>query len=314
MVIFSIIFAVFLKVQPPTGHPSGLHSFALFLLCGLLPWNFFSIGTTASMGSLIANSNLIKKVYFPREILVASTVAAVFVAFCVEMAVLGAVLLFFGNMVLPWIPVVIVIMLIEAVFVGGIGLVLSVIDVYFRDTEHFMGIAMQALFYSAPIVYPISYVPKTADVLGMTIPLRRIYELNPLVTFVESFRSALYDLSVSSDRRPRVPRGVGGGVAGVRALGVREARASVGGGAVSPEIAIAVKDVGKKYRPVLRAEPVAQGVVHAATPREVRRVLGAPGHLLRGAEWYHVRAHRRERIRKEHVAEVHCPDPQARVG
>jgi lipopolysaccharide transport system permease protein len=194
MVIFSVIFSVFLKVQPPTGDPSGLHSFALFLLCGLLPWNFFATGTTASMGSLIANSNLIKKVYFPREILVASTIGAVLVAFFVEMSVLGVVLLFFGNMVLPWIPVVVVIMLIEAVFVGGIGLVLSVIDVYFRDTEHFVGIAMMALFYSAPIVYPIKYVPTTAHVLGMTIPLRRIYELNPLVTFVESYRNALYDL------------------------------------------------------------------------------------------------------------------------
>jgi lipopolysaccharide transport system permease protein len=102
--------------------------------------------------------------------------------------------LFFGNMVLPWIPVVVLIMLIEAVFVAGIGLVLSVIDVYFRDTEHFMAIALQALFYSAPIVYPIKYVPKTADLLGMEIPVRTIYELNPLVTFVESFRSVLYDL------------------------------------------------------------------------------------------------------------------------
>ena len=45
--IYSIVFAVFLKVQPPTGDPSGLHSFVLFLLCALLPWNFFSIGTTA---------------------------------------------------------------------------------------------------------------------------------------------------------------------------------------------------------------------------------------------------------------------------
>ena len=90
MVIYSIVFSVFLKVQPPTGHPSGLHSFALFLLCGLVPWNFFANGMTASMGSLIANSNLIKKVYFPREVLVVSTVGSLLVTFCIEMAVLGA--------------------------------------------------------------------------------------------------------------------------------------------------------------------------------------------------------------------------------
>ena len=70
---------------------------------------------------------------------------------------LGAILLIFGNMVLPWIPVVHRrACCIEAVFVLGIGLVLSVLNVYFRDVEHFVGIAMQALFYSAPIVYPIT--------------------------------------------------------------------------------------------------------------------------------------------------------------
>jgi ABC-2 type transport system permease protein len=98
-------------------------------------------------------------------------------------------------MVVPWIPVVLVLMAIEAIFVMGIGLTLSAFNVYFRDVEHFMAIALQALFYSAPIVYPISYVPKEAQLLGWTIPVRSLYELNPLVTLVESFRSALYDLS-----------------------------------------------------------------------------------------------------------------------
>jgi ABC-2 type transport system permease protein len=195
MVIFSIIFSVFLKVQPPVGDPSGLHSFALFLLCGLLPWNFFASGSTAAMSSLVANSNLIKKVYFPRAIIVGSTVASGLVTFGVEMLVLSAVLLAVGNMVVPWIPVVLVLMAIEAIFVMGIGLTLSAFNVYFRDVEHFMAIALQALFYSAPIVYPISYVPKEAQLLGWTIPVRSLYELNPLVTLVESFRSALYDLS-----------------------------------------------------------------------------------------------------------------------
>ena len=194
MVIFSVVFSFFLKVQPPVGDPSGLHSFALFLLCGLLPWNFFSIGSTASMSSLIANSNLIKKVYFPRGIVVGSTVGAAVVSFSVELLVLSVVLLFAGNMVLPWIPVVIMLVALTTVFVLGCGLILSALNVYFRDVEHLVNIALQALFYSAPIVYPISYVPKEGEILGMTIPVRTLYELNPLVKIVESFRAVLYDL------------------------------------------------------------------------------------------------------------------------
>jgi ABC-2 type transport system permease protein len=194
VIIFSIIFSLFLKIQPPTGDPSGLHSFPLFLLCGLLCWNFFAVGMMSGTGSLIANSNLIKKVYFPREILVVSTVWAVLVAFGVEMLVLCVVLLAVGNMIIPWIPMLLVLMAIETVFVLGIGLMLSVFNVYFRDVEHFINIALQALFYSAPIVYPIRYVPQEAHVLGMTIPVRAIYDLNPLVRFVGAFRAVLYDL------------------------------------------------------------------------------------------------------------------------
>jgi ABC-2 type transport system permease protein len=70
--------------------------------------------------------------------------------------------------------------------------------VYFRDVQHFVTIALQALFYSAPIVYPISYVPDEADFLGMTIPLGDLYRLNPIVQFVEAYRDALYDLRFPS--------------------------------------------------------------------------------------------------------------------
>jgi ABC-2 type transport system permease protein len=194
MVIFTIIFSVFLKVEPPTGDPSGLHEFALFLLCGLLPWTFISVGVTTCMKSLIANSNLIKKVYFPRELLVFSNVAALAVTFAIELGVLLVVLLAFGNMVLPWIPMLLVCVLILGLMVLGIGLLLSVLNVYFRDIEHLVPIAIQALFYSAPIVYPIRFVPKHSDVLGVDIPVRDIYDLNPLVSVVNVFRAVLYDL------------------------------------------------------------------------------------------------------------------------
>ncbi len=198
MLIFTVIFSAFLKVEPPVGEPSGLHSFALYLLCGLLPWNFLSAGITGSMGTLLGNSNLVKKVYFPREVLVASSVAALFVSFLVEMGVLVVVLLAFGNMVLPWLPMMLVIMAIQTVFVLGIGLALGVVNVYFRDVQYLVTIALQALFYSTPIVYTLSYVPERSTILGVSVPVRELYELNPLVVFVECYRDVLYDLRFPS--------------------------------------------------------------------------------------------------------------------
>jgi ABC-2 type transport system permease protein len=194
VVIYTIIFSVFLGVNPPRGVPSGLKSFVLFLLCGLVPWNFVSNCLIGTLDSIVGNANLVKKVYFPRELLVVATVASLLVTFCIELSVVAVVLLIAGNMVLPWIPVAIFLMLLLTVMLLGIGLALSVTNVYFRDVKHFMNIAMQALFYSAPIVYPISQVPVHKTVAGVSVPVLAIYRLNPLVRFVEAFRDVLYNL------------------------------------------------------------------------------------------------------------------------
>jgi ABC-type polysaccharide/polyol phosphate export permease len=193
--IYWLVFGVFLKVEPPTGDPSGLSSYALFLVCGLIPWNFFSAGVGASPDTLISNGNLIKKVYFPREILIISTTGSQLVTFLVELGVLGVILLIAGNMVLPWIPVLLVLVAIEFVMILGIAMLFSVLNVYFRDVKHFVTLALQILFYAVPVVYPLSLVPKHKEVWGMNIPVRQIYELNPLVAMIECFRSVLYDLS-----------------------------------------------------------------------------------------------------------------------
>jgi ABC-2 type transport system permease protein len=87
-----------------------------------------------------------------------------------------------------------VLVFIEAVFVLGIALALSVFNVYFRDVQYFVFIMFQVLFYTVPVVYPITYVPVHATVGGVQIPVLYIYRLNPLVRIVESFRAVLYDL------------------------------------------------------------------------------------------------------------------------
>jgi lipopolysaccharide transport system permease protein len=198
VIVYSFVFSFLLKIQVPPGDPSGLNNFATFLLCGLLPWNYFSNGMNASMGSLIGNANLIKKVYFPREVFVVSAIGSLLVSFLIELGVLVAILLLMGNMVLPWIPVVLVVVVIQSFFVLGIGFLLSVLNVYFRDIQHLVSIALMALFYTTPIVYPVSLVPKHTEILGVDVPVRMIYNLNPLVVLVECYRDAMYDLRFPS--------------------------------------------------------------------------------------------------------------------
>jgi lipopolysaccharide transport system permease protein len=191
MVVYAMVFGVVLRVDPPVGDPSGLDNFAMFLLCGLLPFNFLSNGLNGGMGSLIGNGNLVKKVWFPREILVAANTTSWVVSFLIELGVLAVVLLFFGNVVLPWVPLVLVLVAVEMLFVTGLALMLSAAAVYFRDLQHLLGIVLQVWFFSAPIVYPPSLVREEIGETGWKITL---YDLNPLVRFVESFRDVFYDL------------------------------------------------------------------------------------------------------------------------
>lgn len=194
MLIFTLVFRFFLRIQAPRGSPSDLKNFAVFLLCGLLPWNYVVSGVMGSIGTLIGNANLVKKTYFPRDLLVGSLVVSCLVSFLIEMGLLVVVLLIFGNMVLPYLPVALLLMAVMTLFVAGIGLTFSVLNVYFRDVQHLVNILFQVWFYLTPIVYPIDLVPQRAVIFGHDLPTRAIFDLNPMVAFVESFRDLLYDL------------------------------------------------------------------------------------------------------------------------
>jgi len=196
MIIYTVVFGFFLKVKPDPGSPSGLDVFALWLLCGLLPWSFLSNAVGVAMTALLNNANLVMKVYLPRSILVASAVLALGVTFLIEMGVLAVVILAFGNNVLVKLPLVLVFMALLGIFALGIGLILSIANVYFRDTQHFVAIFLQIWFYLTPILYPLSYVQQAQDELaagGRDIPLVTLFKLNPVEHFVSVFRNLLYD-------------------------------------------------------------------------------------------------------------------------
>jgi len=192
--IYSIIFGAFFKQEPPVGDPSGLHVYGFWLTCGLLPWTFLSNGLNGASASIVGNEGLVKKVWFPRWVLPAASTIAWLASYGVELIVLGVVLLVVGNMVLPWVPVVIILMALQTGFVLGLGLMLSAANAYFRDVQHFLAIFLNIWFYATPIIYPPDLIPEENVVLGVEIPTRSILQMNPMAIFVDAYRNVLYDL------------------------------------------------------------------------------------------------------------------------
>lgn len=197
MVIYTFVFSFIFRAKPDAGNPSGLDIFALWLLCGLLPWTFFATAVNVGMGTLIANVGLVQKVYFTRIVLPLSTIGSVGFNWLFEMAVLVIALSIAGAFVLPWLPIVLLTMVILAVFAAGLVLMLAIANAHFRDTQYFVGIIMQIWMYLTPIVYPISLVTTQSDriggLFGTSITLLDVYRWNPLERFVEVFRALLYD-------------------------------------------------------------------------------------------------------------------------
>jgi ABC-type polysaccharide/polyol phosphate export permease len=187
MIIFSIIFLKVFKAVPPVGDPSGLKNFPLYFLSGVLPFNFFSLTIGASIGNVQGGSGLIKKVQFPHEHLVFSIVAAQFVTLMIEVSLLTAAMLLAGNMVLPWLPVLLAILLLLAVFTTGLALVLSAANVFFHDVNYLWGILSQLLFYATPVIYN----PANTDLPRV---LKAVANYGPTGSFITAIHQVMYDL------------------------------------------------------------------------------------------------------------------------
>jgi len=196
MIVYSFVFAFVIKVQPDPGDPSGLNIFVVWLMCALLPWTFLTGVISGGMSTIVGNENLIKKVWFPRSILIFSNTAAAGYQWLWEMGILLVVMFIVGANPLAQLPVLLLTMMLLALFATGLAMLFSIANVYFRDVQHFVGILFQFWFYASPIVYPVSLVRTQSDNVGPligSIEIIDIYNLNPFVHFAEFFRNCLYD-------------------------------------------------------------------------------------------------------------------------
>src|SRR4051812_10979387 len=143
----------------PAAHP-GLEPYALFMLCGILPWTWFSASLLESSNVLIAGGNLIRKVLFPAEVLPIVTVFAGLMHFFLGLPILAAFFLYYRVPVTPtdllWFPVIV---LVQLTLTLGLALVLSALTVHFRDVRDLLANLITLWFFATPIVYPLSTVP-----------------------------------------------------------------------------------------------------------------------------------------------------------
>lgn len=186
--IYSFVFGHLFRATAPVGDPSGVSVFAFYLLCGLLPWNFFMLVTTSGMSSIISNGSLVRKVAFPREVLVFANSLHAIVQFAIEMTLLLVVFSFASTGFLPFLPVIVLQMILLLVFASGIALAFAGACVYFRDLSYLWQIASQMLFFATPIVY-------NSEILKGRVPvaMETAFKWNPMAVFIRGFRRSIYD-------------------------------------------------------------------------------------------------------------------------
>ena len=180
MAVFTLVFQVLAE--------SDIDRYPLFLLTALIPWLFTQQALSGAVRSVTSNAELIKKVYFPRELLPISAVLANFVNFLLAFATFWFVALFFGAGNTRAMLMIPLIMALHLVFVLGLGLVLATANVFFRDTEHLVEIVMLAWFFVTPIFYAMSIVPN-ATFMGLDVH-RWVFTMNPMATLVTDYRYA----------------------------------------------------------------------------------------------------------------------------
>jgi ABC-2 type transport system permease protein len=181
LVVFDLVFSVFLK--------NGVPYYAVMFMSGLLVWNFFNLSTLSATGVVVGSANLVRKVRFPRVVLPLASVGFAAVHFVLQMLVFFAFLLvFYRAFIGPQLFLLVPALAVVLVFTVAMALLVSALNVRYRDVEHLLEILLLAWFWLTPIVYPIRVVQE------QLVPkhLFALFMANPMTAVVTSIQRAIY--------------------------------------------------------------------------------------------------------------------------
>ena len=176
LIVYTVVFSVILR--------SDIEEYYLFLFVALVPWIFFSTSVSGGAGCILAQQNMIKKIYFPREVIPIPFVTSQFVNMLLSLLVVLAVIFLSGHGInwgaILYLPVI---MLVEYVLALGVAMITSAVTVYIRDLEYLLGIITMAWQFLTPIMYSMEIVPESV------LP---IFNLNPMTPIIIAYRDILY--------------------------------------------------------------------------------------------------------------------------
>ncbi len=180
VVLFTAIFTKIVRM------PTGNTPYPLFVLAGIIPWNYFASGLTTAIPSLVFNHEIIKKIYFPRMIFPLVSVIAASYDFLITLIFLAIAIVYFKVALSPWILFVPVIAAIQFILMLGISLILSAANVFYRDVKNALSSLIQIWMFATPVIYPLEVIRPH---------LRQWLLLNPMTGIVDSYRKVLIEAS-----------------------------------------------------------------------------------------------------------------------
>lgn len=176
LLVYTMVFSIIMR--------AGIKDYYLFLFVALIPWIFFGTCLSGGASCILAQQDMVKKIYFPREVLPIAYVTSQFVNMLLSFIVVFLVLIFahypLNLLAILCLPVV---MIVEYILALGFTMIMSAITVYLRDMEYILGIVSMAWQFLTPVMYSIDQVPEE---------VRWVFSLNPMTSVIVAYRDILY--------------------------------------------------------------------------------------------------------------------------
>ena len=186
---------IFTLVKSFVGIESGDIPYPILVFAALMPWTFFQESASDGVNSVVGNTALIKKIYFPREIFPITSVLTKLVELGINFVILAGLMMWYGmlpSLYIFWVPVIILYTILAALTIAFVG---AAINVYFRDMGQALPVLLSLLMYASPVIYPLQLVKDkllTQQAAGeWSNALYTLYTLNPLAGIIDAFQSVV---------------------------------------------------------------------------------------------------------------------------